>query len=275
MAWNLIKITKSIKQIMTEYGTNHIENPDKFGEHRIGSIPSLYREMTFPFGIFLLLKTRKSKLRKDMINGKQQHEKSCVEKDAMSVLQNTQYLSALPKNTVGANYYNIVKNFSLDDLYDQRFKSSEIRQGKTLGNLRDMYRSNISRHVLITHDIWHTLFDYDTNPLGEGMIQLITGHLLGYAPQKMAGFLITLKVFLETKDMGVWKVYKECKQNIKKANHEIGYFGATKFLENDLNDVRKTYNIATPHLYLDFIKKHKKASMGSTIHNYDNTVDKL
>lgn len=273
--WNPIKIAKSIKQIMTEYGSNNIGHSDRFGEHRLGSVPSLYREMTFPFGIFILLKTRKSKLAKDMINGRKQHKKNYVENDAMSILQNTQYLSALPKNTVGANYYNIVKNFSLDDLYDQRFKSSEIKKGKGITNLRDKYQSNISRHVLTTHDIWHTLFDYDTNPLGEGMIQLISGYMLGYAPQRFVGFLITLKLFFETKDVGIWKVYNECKKNIKKCNQEIGYFSATQFLEHNLDDVRKQYNIATPHLYLQFINKHKKTSMGSTIHNYNNTIDKL
>ena len=272
--WNPIKITKSIKQIMTEYGSNRIENADRFGEHRVGSIPSLYREMRFPFGLFLLLKSRKSKLAKSMINGKNQNDKQYVENDVLPILQNSQYLKSLSKKTVGSNYYNIVKNFSLDDLYNQRFKSSEIKEGKSIERLRDKYQSNISRHVLTTHDIWHTLFDYDTNPLGEGMIQLVTGHLLGYAPPKIVGFLITLKVYLETRDIGVWKVYKECKQNIKKCNHEVGYFGATKFLEKDIKDIRLKYNIAKPHLYLEFIKKHKQASMGSTIHNY-KTINEL
>lgn len=271
---NIIKATKAAMQILKEYGVNRIENPDRFGEHRVGSVPNFYRQMRFPFGIFLLLKMTKSQMSRNILEGTNQNDIDYVEKKTLPILQNTQYLKSLPKGSVGYNYYFIVKNFKLDDLYNQRFRTSEIVKNKTIESKRDRYQSNISRHVLTTHDVWHSIFSYDTNPLGEAMIQFITGHLLGYAPAKFVGFLLTLKVFLQTKDLSVWKVYKECKKNINNCNQEIGYYGATELLERDLSEIRYQYKVKCPEEYLNFIRKHKDTQIGSTIHNY-KTVDEL
>ena len=102
---NIIKAAKSIKQILKEYGTNRIENADRFGEHRVGSIPNFYRQMGFPFGIFLYFKMTKSQMSRNVFEGINQNDLDYVEKNTLPILQNTQYLKSLPKGSVGYNYY--------------------------------------------------------------------------------------------------------------------------------------------------------------------------
>ena len=104
----------------------------------------------------------------------------------------------------------------------------------------DVVRTNLSRHVVITHDILHTLFKYNTHALGEGLIQEVTGHLLDYKPSQIIGFVVMLSVAKKTGDYrGVWKVYKECKANLKKCKKELGIHSPLDFIESDLEEVRK------------------------------------
>lgn len=246
--WNLYKIGKSLNDIVNVYSVNE----EQMEEDKLGiPVTTLYREMQFPFGLIMMNKATQTTLGQDIVWGRKHNDKEYVERTVLPKLMDLKYLSSLPENTVGAAYYKIVKNHGLESLYNQRFKDNEVK------TRLDVVRTNLSRHVVISHDILHTLFKYNTHALGEGLVQQITGHLLDYKPSKIIGFFVFLSVAKRTGDYkGVWKVYKECRDNLNKCVKNIGYRSPLDFLESDLEEVRKKFNIGEVPIYEAFEKRY-------------------
>ena len=86
---NIIKATKAVMQILKEYEPNRIENPDRFGEHRVGSVPNFYRQMGFPFGIFLYFKMTKSQMSRNIFESFEETTK------ALTVPRNSKFASII------------------------------------------------------------------------------------------------------------------------------------------------------------------------------------
>ena len=251
--WNPIKITKSLNDIVNFYTVDYEHQSE---EEKLGvPVTTLYREMQFPFGLMMMNKATQTTLGQDVVWGRKHNDKEYVENKILPMLMNKEYLASLPDGTVGKEYYKISANFGLETLYNQRFKDEEVK------SRLDVVRSNLSRHVVVSHDILHTLFKYNTHALGEALIQEVTGHLLDYKPSKIIGFFILLAVARTTKDKEVWKVYKECKEVLQKCKKEIGYRSPLDFLESDLEEVRQKFNIGEIPIYEKFEKKY---------HNYFN-----
>lgn len=246
--WNLYKIGKSLNDIVQIYH----KSEEQMEEDKLGiPVTTLYREMQFPFGLMMMNKATQTTLGQDVVWGRKHNDKDYVEKTVLPKLMDLEYLSSLPENTVGAEYYKIVRNLGLEVLYNQRFKDDEVK------SRLDVVRTNLSRHVVISHDILHTLFKYNTHALGEGLVQLITGHLLDYKPSKIIGFVVMLSVAKRTGDYrGVWKVYKECQTNLNKCVKDIGYRNPLDFIESDLEEVRKKFNIGKVPIYEAFEKRY-------------------
>ena len=57
---------------------------------------------------------------------------------------------------------------------------------------------------------------------------------------------------------GVWEVYKECQANLNKCVKDIGYRSPLEFLESDLKEVRKKFNIGEVPLYEAFEKRYER-----------------
>ena len=246
--WNPIKITKALNDIVNFYTVDYDHQSE---EEKLGvPVTTLYRQMQFPFGLMMMNKATQTTLGQDVVWGRKHNDKEYVENKVLPILMDKEYLSSLPEGTVGREYYNIVANFGIETLYNKRFKDEEVK------SRLDVVRTNLSRHTVVSHDILHTLFKYNTHALGEALIQEVTGELLNYKPSKIIGFFILLAVARTTKDKDIWKVYKECKEVLQKCKKEIGYRSPLEFLESDLEEVRKKFNIGEVPLYEAFEKKY-------------------
>lgn len=164
------------------------------------------------------------------------------------------YLKNLAPNTVGAHYYNLVKNWGIEDLYNQRFKHEEANPER----FDQEVRVNLSRHLLLVHDFWHVLFRYDTATMGEAMIQEVTSYLSAFKPPKLVSFFGTWKVARKTKSNLPWKVRKECIELSKKVDKSLFHLGPLDLLEMDIQEVRQKYNIGVPVLYKQFVEDFGK-----------------
>ena len=186
------------------------------------------------------------------------------------------YLSSLPPNTVGAHYHNLIKDFGIEKLYNQRFKKEEKREGgvnNIYNSFSDDIRENASRHLLLSHDIWHVLFRYDTTPMGEAMIQTITARIFNFFPPHLTGFFGTWKMAKKTGSKLPWKVWKECLKLSKGVDKELALYSPIEFLEHDIQEVRDRFNIFTPKVYAEYVKSLPKFSRMDTIHpNYQDKV---
>tara|TARA_B110000858_G_C17808843_1_gene479665 strand:- start:4631 stop:5491 length:861 start_codon:yes stop_codon:yes gene_type:complete len=278
--WNVKKIGKSIHHLMTTYGEGNDLAPmdnDLIGESRIDHVVNLYREMNFPFGAIMMMKNRTTEMGRNVLWGRKWNERNYCETVVIPKLSDHKYLASLKPNTVGAHYYNTFKKFGIEDLYNQRFKKEEIREGGKLNaaynSFSDDIRENASRHLLLSHDLWHIIFRYDTTPMGEAMIQTVTARIFNWWTPNLVGFFGSWKMARATKSRLPWKVLRECYKLSKQVDKTIALYSPLDFLEQDIEEVRKKFNIFVPLEYKKFTKQFSDFSKMDTIHpNYNDKI---
>lgn len=273
--WNPIKLGKSLYHLATTYGSNarHIDNPDLLGDERLDHVLVLYRELNVPFGAISIAKQRVTKGGRDVAWGRDFNEKNYVEEVVLPRLMDFEYLSSLPPNTVGAHYYHLVKNFGIQCLYDQRFKEEEQRDGVLYNSFSDDIRTNVSRHNLLSHDMWHVLYRYDTSVIGEGMIQTISAYQASFWPMHIIGFGVTLKESLRHKSLLPWKVWREACRLGRQTDKSLYHRSPLWFLERDIEEVRNEFNIQPAEVFAEYVRKYPEDFHMDTIHpQYKDTL---
>ncbi len=262
--WNLKKIFKTTHYLMTTYGEEGLagNNSDSNGEHRLDHIVNMYREMNIPFGPIMAAANRKTRAGRDILWARGDFEVDHIENVVVPTLKDFTYWKTLAPNTVGAHYLNLVKNWGIQDLYNQRFKHEEIVND----DFGDEIRVNLSRHLLLSHDLWHVLFRYDTSTLGEAMIQEVTGHITNFKPPFLVSFMGTWKVARQTKSKLPWKVRKECKALSKACKKELFYQPPLSLLERDIAEVRREFKIGVPSVYKQFTEQFGDLARMDTFH---------
>ena len=252
--WNLKKLFKTGHYLMTTYGEQGLSKDaqaDFNGQHRLDHIVNMYRELNIPFGPMMASYNRKTKPGRDIIWGRGDFTPENFDNVVVPTLMDFDYLKSLAPNTVGAHYYNLVKNWGIEELYNQRFKHGEIQDD----NFAHEMRVNLSRHLLLAHDIWHVIFRYDTCTMGEAMIQEITAKLSGFKPPRLVSFFGTWKMARKLKSNLPWKVRKECIQLSKECSRELFFQPHLSLLERDIQEVRDTYNIGVPVVYKQYVEE--------------------
>lgn len=269
---NLFKVLKLIKQVTKSYTQSDSERysmEDGNGDKRLDYVVALYRELSFPFGLLVLKKHLKHKGGRDVLWARGEFDPEYVENTVLPKLIDSKYLKSLAPNTVGAHFYNLTKDWGLDNLFNQRYKESEGR----FGDARDEILANITRHNLLSHDLWHVLFRYDTTAMGEAMIQEVSSAIWNFKPSKLTSYLVTKQLAKETKTNLPWKVRKECKELAQAMDHSLLYESPISLLERDIDEVRKQYNIGVPVLYKEFTEKFQSLTRLDTFHPEYNDVD--
>ena len=252
--WNLSKIFKTTKYLMSTdaQGFGDHDNPDMNGQHRLDHIVNMYREMNIPFGPMMAAANRKTKAGRDIIWARGDFTEDHIDNVVVPTLMDFKYLKSLAPNTVGAHYYHLIKNWGIEELYNQRFKHSEQ---DLLGDFASEIRTNLSRHLLLSHDLWHVLFRYDTCTMGEAMIQEVTSHLSQFKPPRLVSFFGTWKMARKLKSNLPWKVRKECIQLSRECSRELFFQPPLSLLEKDIQEVRDTYNIGVPVAYKQYVEE--------------------
>ena len=65
-----------------------------------------------------------------------------------------------------------------------------------------------------------------------------------------------LKVVKETKSWLPFKAWLECLRLTKQIDSSFVYYGSLEFLEKDIKNLRKQFNIPTPKIYNEYYQKH-------------------
>ena len=265
--YNPIKLYKAVIDIYKNYGDEYVVKTQngREGEHEGDGVNIIYDQLRFPASIFALRNNTRTDRGKDVMWGRKHNDKEYVESVVIPKLMNFKYLETLNSNTVGHGYYQIVKKFGIQDLYNRRFKENRIEK-KGLRHIVGAIRANISRHILLTHDIWHTVSGYKTNILGEAMLQVVTAKHMNYYPARVLAFLLVLKILYQTKDKSIWKVYKEAKKIAQKSKSEFAFYSPIEFLESNVEDIRKKFNFPSIPKYNNFEKRHHNYLTGKSIH---------
>ena len=264
MAWNLKKIYEYSRDVF-ENNHNLQKLEDDFGNARLDAYQGLIRQMAIPFGLGALL-THLKKEKRPILFGGSWNDQTYVREKVLPKLSDREWLQSLPPNTVGAHLGNLLKNWSMEELYDKRFLIGE--NTKVLaGRKGNKLWSNLSSHMFLTHDIWHVLFRYDTTLFGEGLIQQITFRAIGVVPVAYVAFIVACKVAWRTKSLLPFKVLREADKLAKRANKKLlSANSPLYFLEQDIDEVRKKFDIGVPVEYIKFTQKFPNHFRGDTIH---------
>lgn len=265
--WNMRKIYKCSKNVF-ERNHNMALLDDNTGEARLDEVQAIYREFGFPANVFVLRKFMKgTKERRKIFLGIDWNDETYIKEKVIPKLSDRKWLQSLPPNTVGGHLGNLLKDWSLEELYDKRFKADENGAFLIKSNFASEIRSNTSRHMFLTHDIWHVLFRYDTSLFGEGLIQKISYHAIGSWAMNYIAFVVALKIAWRTKSLLPFKVLKEADKLGKAVDKKnLVANSPLSFLERDIAEVRKEFNIGVPTEYLKWIKKYPDSYKGDNIH---------
>lgn len=265
--WNVFKIYKYSKNIFEKDQEEMIA--DENGETRLDELQALIREMIFPSNFFVWRNLTKTKEKRHILWGSGYNDPERVDAEVLPKLQDKEYLRSLPPNTVGAHLAHLFNKFDIDELYEKRFKEEEAQNhdGTTFDGATGHMRTNIARHLFLTHDIWHILFRYDTSPFGEGLIQNVTYRQTSNWATWYIGFIVTCKIAHRTKSWEPFKIYREAGRIGKEAaKFDLIANSPASFLERDVDEVRKEFNIQEPVLWKKWTKENKDFFKGDTFH---------
>ncbi len=256
---------------MTTYGEDGLgtaENADFNGQHRLDHIVNMYREMNIPFGPMMAALNRKTKQGRDIIWARGDFTPENFDNVVVPTLMDFDYLKSLAPNTVGAHYYNLVKDWGIEEIYNQRFKYEEIQDD----NFAHEMRVNLSRHLFLAHDFWHCIFRYDTSPLGEACIQALTHQFSKNTGPWYMSYLMALKEKNETGTWEAFKVIREAHRLGKQAKRAFYTLNYDELLEMDIEDVRTKYNIGAPVEFYKYAEKYPSNFRFDSIHpEYQDT----
>lgn len=248
---------------------------DLIGENRLDHVMTIFRELRQPFSLNMVFKLRKKERGRDLLWGRKWNDKEYVENVVIPKLSDLKYLESLAPNTVGAHYAHLVKAFGIEELYNQRFKPEE--KGKDLSmpginqDFEEDIRENISRHLLLSHDIIHVLTRYDTSSIGEGMVQVYTSRMTHWWTPHVIAWGTAIKEVRMNGNWDVWPMYKEALRQSKEIDTDLLLYSPIEFLEQDIQEVRDRFNIKVPTEYLKYCRKYPGHVKLNTFHpEYDD-----
>ena len=264
--WNVFKIYKYSKSVFERDSQEQLIT-DQSGTERLEEVQALYRELMFPSGLMVWRNLTKTKEKRNILWGANWNDEDRVNQYVTPLLSDRSYLQSLPPNTVGGHLGNLFKDWTINELYDKRFLESEARDGNTYVGSTDHMRTNIARHMFLSHDLWHVLFRYDTSPFGEGLIQNISWQQCGNWAMWYVGFVVTCRIAWRNKSWAPFKVYKEASKLGKAAaKFDLIANTPTKFLESDIEEIREKFGIGVPIEYLKWTKEHPEQFRLDTFH---------
>jgi len=266
--WNPFKIFKYSKSVFETTGEERTEFiQDSNGEARLEEVQGLYREMLFPSNFIVWKKHTSSHAGRQILWGFGFNDKERVEQNVIPKLADKDWLQSLPSNTWGAHLGHLFKNWDLSELYDKRFLDNEKEDGSTLIGATDEMRANLARHGFLFHDLLHVLFRYDTSPMGEACIQAVTHKVVKHFAPKYVGFVVTCRIAYRTKSWTPFKVYREAlRLGERAANKGLMLHGHLDYIESDISEVRKMFDVGVPVEYKKFAEAHAEDFRHDVLH---------
>ena len=271
--WNLFKIAKYA------YGIYKMDDDTGNYDGRVKNIVELYGQVLFPSNVFLARKLRKTENGNAILDGTGFYSKEWQEKEYIPLLNDKKFLAKLKPNTVGAHYAFLIQHWSLEELYNRRFTEERTdvtkmssffvkRVRKALGqNINpDTVRSNIARHLFLSHDFWHVLFRYDTSPLGEACIQAVTHQYLRLTGPWLMSYIVGLRESVRSKSLEPLKIIREAHRLGSVVPQALFETNCLDMLDADIEETRKKYNIGAPIRFLKYLKNNPKKAHNDCIH---------
>lgn len=254
--WNIFKIAR-LSAVMWNRDETQNHYDDDLAAADVAT--QLYGEMLFPSNLITVFKFRRTERGRDILWGRKDKAKDYQVNEILPKITNKRHMDTYAPNTVGGHYHHLIRQWSFEELWNRRF--SPIGDGWA-----SEVRSNVSRHMFLSHDFWHVLFRYDTSQLGEACIQGVTHVMTGHIGPWYASHLMALKVSWKYKSMKPLRALRESLRLAKATKEEFWYLNPLEIIGEDVEVARSKYNIGSPDIFLSWAVSHEDVYPMDCIH---------
>ena len=250
-----LKLSKSI--LIRDSHEQRASHPE--ARARLSELQAMYAQLMFISQKRMKNNFRSSPERIKVALGLDWNDKKYCDKNVIPKISSMKYLKSLPPNTAGGHLAEFFKEWTFNDLYKDRFEKDNVEKDMLSDDRTNDLRNNVGRHMMLTHDLHHILFKYDTSPFGEALIQGTTWRQVGNIGMWYVGFLVTCRIAWRAKSLEPFFIYREACKIAKKVNennlieHSLLYF-----LEKDVDDIRKEFGFEEPVRYLKWINQQEE-----------------
>jgi ubiquinone biosynthesis protein Coq4 len=253
--FNLFTFIKlSISILLRDASEQRESQPES--KARLAELQSLYTQLMFLTRKKMRKNFTSSPTRINIALGLDWNDVNYCKEKILPKISNMKYLKSLPKNTAGKQLHKFYKDWTFDELYNERYKEDILDVDMISDERIHKLRMNVGRHIFFTHDLYHVLFQYDTSPFGEALIQAVTWKQVKNIGLLYVSFLVTCRVAWKAKSLKPFFILKEALKIGEKVNknnlieHSLLYF-----LKKDVDDLRKEFGFEQPIQYLEWNKR--------------------
>jgi len=184
-------------------------------------------------------------------------------------LKDHEYLKSLPENTIGKMYYNFIeqnlmyaeKDFDYHNVKRQFFATKRERTKRKLIKMayynRVRSRSTIRflQQLGVQHDLYHAMLRYGANFDGEIGVHGFAWHHMKIPAVKLIFITATFAECLRRKNLSPFKVALEAYKNGKSAKTNLFSIDWLQYLDKDVDDVYRQFNIKKNDYYLSIYNR--------------------
>jgi ubiquinone biosynthesis protein Coq4 len=217
---------------------------------RTDCVFDIYNATKYPFNRFLTKRMQKHQNYSRVKNGEFAYFKDKI--------NDMEYLKRLPKNTLGYHCYEFFqKTNSKNRLLIKLHENSQKIIKKDQQNFKAFKEQEYSsEQTVYIHDILHVLTGYGVHSFGEGPLQIFSWYQLRLPAALLISIYYTLFTTIKHRNLITIKTFFEGKK-LGKASDWILMEDLGKLLEEDVDVVRKRYNIGEPKYYLEQKQKYE------------------
>lgn len=262
--WNPFKIFKATKIVCARGGTDHYTY-----QETTNAMQEINGQMMFPSNIRLRKQFVLSHERGiDVALGRADKDADYQSREIIPRITNQEFMESLPKNTVGASYGHLIKQWSFFELWERRLTETQAAMPANQFG-KDWVRfvwGNVSRHIFLSHDFWHVMFRYDTSRLGEACIMAITHSAIKHTGPWWISHAIAAKMSWERKSLLPWKAVREAVKLGNAVRRDFWYLNPLEVIEQDVEQAREAYNIGVCEAFIKYNNTFKEEFRNDSVH---------
>ena len=256
--FNLFTFLKLSKSILLKDSYEQRESHPE-ARARLSELQAMYAQLMFITRKKMRKNFTSSPARINIALGLDWNDPKYCKKNIIPKISSMKYLRSLPPNTAGGHLAKFFNKWTFNDLYKNRFEKETAEADMLSDDKINTLRNNVGRHMMLTHDLHHILFKYDTSPFGEALIQGTTWKQVGNIGMWYVGFLVTCRIAWRSKSFKPFLIYREaCKIAEKVNKHNLIEHSLLYFLEKDVDQIRKEFGFEEPIRYLKWIKQNEE-----------------
>lgn len=164
----------------------------------------------------------------------------------LSALSCRSYLEQYPSESLGGRYLKFMESHKLDP--NSVLKAAISRRPPDFIHLFPHTACYLD-HICLSHDLWHVLFDYEADPLGEICLLFIEDAILNSTGMRILAMIAGAKIQMQMPHINIFTILREA----RRAGQIVEWLPTVdlpRLFNMGIDDVRRKLNIQNPEKYI-------------------------